>query len=233
LPLYQYGNRRCKYHWVIEGDIEGCFDNIDHGILMQAIGKRVADSKVLGLVARFLRAPVVEKGVQVQTKKGTPQGGVLSPLLANILLNEFDQYWYEHWGRMTNAQRKRQRRQGKANCVLFRYADDFILVAKGTREQVVLVMDSIRSFFTEKLRLNLSTEKTRVVQLEEGIDFLGFHIQLVQLDYGRCVRIGPTQKNQLRLRYKLLAMLGPYSCADDPLAKIMSLNRVRRGWANY
>jgi len=233
LPLYQYGNRRCQYHWVIEGDIEGCFDNIDHGILMQAIEKRIADPKVLWLIRQFLRAPVVEEGVRVRIKKGTPQGGVLSPLLANIYLNEFDQYWHERWGQMTQVQRRRQRRQGKANCVLFRYADDFILSAQGTREQVALVMDSIRSFFEEKLRLNLSTEKTRVVPLEEGIDFLGFNIQLVQLDYGRCVRICPTQKNQLRLRYKLLAMLGPYSCADDPLTKIMSLNRVLRGWANY
>lgn len=233
LPMYRYGNSHCKYNWVIEGDIEGCFDNIDHEILMQAVRKRIADTRILWLVRRFLRAPVVENGIRIRTEKGTPQGGVLSPLLANIYLNEFDQYWYEHWGQQTKVQRLRLRRQGKASCVLFRYADDFVLSAKGTGEEVGLIVDSIRSFFQERLRLNLSTEKTRVVPLENGFDFLGFHIQRVQLDHYSCVRIRPTQRNLLRLRYKLQAMLRSCADGDDPMMKVIAVNRVLRGWANY
>jgi RNA-directed DNA polymerase len=84
--------------------------------------------------------------------------------------------------------------------VLFRYADDFILSVKGTEEQAAVIIDSTRSFFAEKLKLNLSAEKTRVVRLEHGFDFLGFRIQRVSLDHRACVRIRPTQKNLIRLK---------------------------------
>ena len=99
--------------------------------------------------------------------------------------------------------------------MLFRYADDFILSARGTEEGVNAVMDSIRNFFKSKLRLDLSTDKTRVVRLEEGFNFLGFHIQRVHLDYGKCVRIRPTQRNLYRLRNKLQSMLGPTASATS------------------
>ncbi|MDG7016368.1 MAG: HNH endonuclease, partial [Nitrososphaerota archaeon] len=233
LPLYQYGNSSTLYEWVIEGDIEGCFDNIDHGILMKAIQKRIADRRVLWLIRRFLKAPVIDNGKRLQAKKGTPQGGILSPLLANIYLNEFDQYWNENWGRLTRWHREQQRKQGQASCVLFRYADDFALSVKGTKEQAAVIMDSMRSFFAEKLRLNLSTEKTRVVSLEDGFDFLGFRIQRVQLQYGKCVRIRPTQRNLVRLKTKLQAMLGIRARSDDLQKKVTAVNRVLRGWANY
>ena len=117
--------------------------------------------------------------------------------------------------------------------MLFRYADDFILSVKGSRDEAIAIMDSTRGFFKEKLLLNLSTEKTRVVPLENGFDFLGFHIQRAQLDRGKCVRIRPTQKNLLHLKYKLQSMLGPSAGYDDPHMKIAASNRVLRGWANY
>jgi RNA-directed DNA polymerase len=94
-------------------------------------------------------------------------------------------------------------------------------------------MDSVRSFFKEKLLLDLSTEKTRIVSLEEGFDFLGFRVQRTQLDRIRCVRIRPTQRNLSRLKNKLQSMLGPAARCDDPHMKIAALNRVLRGWANY
>ena len=233
LPMYRYGDSKRLYEWVIEGDIEGCFDNIDHGILMAAIQKRIADRGVLRLIRRFLKAPVIDRGTRLPSKKGTPQGGVLSPLLANVYLNEFDQFWNENWGRLTPKQRYNRLKRGQANCVLFRYADDFILSVKGTREEAVAIMDSVRGFFAEKLRLNLSAEKTRVISLEEGFDFLGFRIQRVQLGHFKCVRIRPTQKNLIRLRNKLQSMLQWYAYRDDPQMKIAAMNRVLRGWANY
>ncbi len=231
LPMYRYGDDNRLYEWVIEGDIEGCFDNIDHGILMEAAQKRIADPKVLWLIRRFLKAPVIDKGSRLQIQKGTPQGGVLSPLLANIYLNGFDQFWYESWGKPTK--REHQRKHEQARCVLFRYADDFILSVKGTQEQATAIMDSIRSFFSEKLRLNLSTDKTCVVRLEDGFNFLGFYIRRVGFEHYSCVRIRPTQKNLIRLKGKLQSMLGSSARHDDPQMKIAAMNRVLRGWGNY
>ncbi|HEV2226038.1 MAG TPA: group II intron reverse transcriptase/maturase, partial [Nitrososphaerales archaeon] len=233
LPMYRYGDSHINYSWIIEGDIEGCFDNIDHSTLMEAVQNRIADRRILWLIRRFLKAPVIDNGARTKPQKGTPQGGVLSPLLANIYLNEFDQFWYDNWGRLTAKQRRRQRQSGQASCVLFRYADDFILSVKGSREEAITIMDSIRRFFKEKLSLNLSAEKTRVVPLESGFDFLGFHIRRAQLDRGKCVRIRPTQKSLSRLKAKLQSMLGPSAGYDDPHMKIGALNRVLRGWVNY
>src|SRR5487761_693126 len=167
LPLYQYGNTQKRYDWIIEGDIEGCFDNIDHETLMKSVQKRIGDKWVLKLVWRFLRAPVKEYKL-AKTQKGVPQGAILSPLLANICLNEFDQYWFKHWGCLTRSQRYQRLRHGLANCELFRYADDFILSAKGTREEVENIKSDIEQFFANQLKLELSKDKTRVISVDEG-----------------------------------------------------------------
>ncbi len=233
LPMYRYGNRSTRYTWVVEGDIKGCFDNIDHKILMKAIQRRIVDKRILRLIWRFLKARVVERGKSIKVKKGTPQGGVLSPLLANIYLNRFDQYWYQNWGRLTRSQRQKQQQQGKASCVLFRYADDFILSVKGTREGATSIIRSIKNYFGQHLKLELGMEKTRVVHIEEGFQFLGFQIRKERLGHFSCVRIRPTQRNVARLVVKLQRMLSQYATADDPVMKIEALNRVLRGWANY
>jgi len=234
LPLYQYGNATHGYGWVIEGDIKGCFDNINHRVLMNAVRRRIADRRILRLIWRFLKAPVVERGVRTKTRKGTPQGGVLSPLLANVYLNEFDQYWLEHWGKLTESKRKYWRKRGKASCVLLRYADDFILTCKGERRGVADIVNEIRSFFADQLKLELTPEKTKVVSLDDGFEFLGFRIQRWRLGhYGRCVRIYPTRRGVARLKVKLHRMLGLRANADSQTLKIRDVNRVLRGWSNY
>ena len=233
LPVYQYGNRHNGYDWVIEGDIKGCFDNINHEILMNAIRRRIADRKIPWLIWRFLKAHIVERGKRTKVEKGTPQGGVLSPLLANIYLNKFDQYWSRTQGQFTESQRKRRLRKGLANCVLFRYADDFILMVKGTRDGAESIVRDAKQYFSKHLKLMLSEEKTRVVRLEEGFEFLGFRIQRVRMRHFSCVRIRPTHRNVVRLVTKLNRMLGKQADADDPAAKIVELNRVLEGWANY
>jgi group II intron reverse transcriptase/maturase len=233
LPTYQYGNRICRYDWTIEGDIKGCFDNIDHRTLMEVIRRRIADRRVLRLIWRYLRAPVVERDKRTKTVKGTPQGGVLSPLLANIYLNKFDQYWFARWGRLTRSQRSQERAKGHASCVLFRYADDFILLVKGTRNGAVNIVHDTRQFFAKRLKLELTQEKTRVTSLEDGFDFLGFRVQRKRMGHFSCVRVRPTYRNVVRLVVKLQKMLGKQADADDPAMKITALNRVLRGWANY
>jgi len=233
LPLYRYGNSKARYDWVIEGDIKGCFDNIDHRILMDAIQQRIADRRVLRLVLAFLKAPVVEHGVRTKMGRGTPQGGVLSPLLANIYLNRFDQYWFEKWGKLSAYERRQWRKHGKASCELLRYADDFILAVKGSKNQAISIVNEIREFFEDQLKLELTAEKTRVVSLKEGFEFLGFQIQRHRLGHFSCVRICPTSRNVASIKLKLLRMLGRGAYADDPALKIKSLNLVLRGWANY
>ena len=233
LPSYRYGDRGKGYDWVIEGDIKGCFDNINHRILMKTIRRRIADRRILRLIQSFLKAPVLEHGHLARTTKGTPQGGVLSPLLANIYLDKLDQFWLENWGKQTKYQRSCKRKQGEASCVLFRYADDFILLAKGKKDGVERIKRSITIYFKECLRLELSKEKTRIVPLEEGFKFLGFQIKRVRLGRFSSVRIRPTQRNVARLCAKLRNMLGHRAIADQPVMKILALNRVLRGWANY
>jgi len=233
LPAYRYGDRKQGYDWVIEGDIKGCFDNINHRILMKTIRQRIADRRILRLIRSLLKAPVLERGHLARTVKGTPQGGVLSPLLANIYLNKLDQFWLENWGKQTANQRKRKRKQGEASCVLFRYADDFIFLAKGKRDGVECIKRSITTFFKDHLRLELSRDKTRVVPLKEGFKFLGFQIKQERLGHISSVRIRPTQRNVARLIAKLQGMLGRRAMADQPVMKILALNRVLRGWANY
>jgi group II intron reverse transcriptase/maturase len=224
--------RTKRYDYVIEGDIEGCFDNIDHETLMKSVQKRIGDRKVLRLIWRFLKAPVKEYKL-TKTKKGTPQGGILSPLLANIYLNEFDHYWLEQWGSFNDYQRYRRLKLGQANCVLFRYADDFILSAKGTREGVERIMKDCTRFFDDQLKLNLSTDKTRIVSIDEGFKFLGFQISRERLSGHKCVRMRPTQENVIRLKVKLQEMLGKDSDQDDPQVKIAEINHVLIGWSGY
>ena len=233
LPLYQYGNEHFNYNYVIEGDIEGCFDNIDHETLMKSVQKRIGDKKVLRLIWRFLKAPVKELKILSKTKKGTPQGGILSPLLANIYLNEFDHYWLEHWGSFTDYQRKQRLKHGQANCVLFRYADDFILSAKGTREGVESIMKDITHYFAEQLKLNLSTDKTRIAPIDERFKFLGFQISREQLWGFKCVRMRPTQENVIRCKTKLQLMLGKEAEQDDPQMKVASISQMFKGWSGY
>jgi RNA-directed DNA polymerase len=233
LPLYRYGDTKRRYDYVIECDIERCFDNIDHETLMKLVQKRIGDKCVLRLIWRFLRAPVKEFKVLSKTKKGTPQGGILSPLLANIHLNEFDHYWLEHWGSFTDYQRERRLKSGQANCVLFRYADDFILSAKGTRNAVEGIMKDCTRFFAEQLKLNLSTDKTRIVSIDEGFKFLGFQVSRERLRGFKCVRIRPTQENVIRLKVKLQQMLGKDADKDDPQIKIAEINHVLMGWSGY
>jgi len=235
LPAYVLGNKKVDYGWVIEGDIKGCFDNIDHKILMKTVRKRITDKRILRLVWAFLKAPVVEDGVQRRRNKGTPQGGVLSPLLANIYLNLFDQYCLEHFEGRNNYEHLKKRIRDGANGILFRYADDFVFYAKGTEAGVVSIMNGAKDFLANQLRLELSPEKTRVVPLESGFNFLGFQIKRCAWTghYSSGVRIRPTVRNVKRLRVKLHNMLGVGTDADDTAMKTKALNRVLSGWAHY
>ena len=168
-----------RYEWVLEADIEACFDMIDHTALMDRLRARVSDKRVLALVKTFLKAGVLTTvGTTEGTVTGTPQGGILSPLLANIALSvlddEFARRWTQEMG--TANQRNRRRYHGEATYRLIRYADDFVIVVKGERADVDQLREEVAVVLVP-MGLRLSPDKTRVVHIDDGFDFLGFRIQ--------------------------------------------------------
>jgi RNA-directed DNA polymerase len=146
--------------WVVDADITGCFDNISHRALIGLLARRIADGKVLRLIESMLKAGVMEGLLLSRNSAGTPQGGVISPLLCNVALHELD---------------TRLEAEGIA---WVRYADDFVLLCE-TREQAERAR-KIAALALAPLGLSLSPEKTRIVHLDEGFDFLGWHYKGLQ-----------------------------------------------------
>ena len=157
--------------WVVETDIASCFDMIPHDGLLAAVSERICDRGILKLVRALLRCGVMEKGMRRNRSTGTPQGGVVSPLLANIYLHKLDSWWSEH---------------GKGK--LCRYADDLVVMCRSQGE-ALQALDEIRSVLGA-LGLELKESKTRIVHLREGgsgFDFLGFHHRWVRAGTARNV----------------------------------------------
>jgi group II intron reverse transcriptase/maturase len=223
-----------KYLWVIEGDIRSCFDRVHHAILLKLIKRRVRDKRVIELIAAMLKAGVLEDGLFQVTAEGTPQGGILSPLLANIYLHEFDRWWWEKYGQLTLPQKAKRRRAGLGNCILTRYADDFLILCNGPREEVERLREEARHVLWDRLRLELSLEKTHITHATDGFDFLGFHLQWKLPQRGKpWLRVTPSQKSVQRFKCTVKAMTRRNTFYQSPLEKIKSLNRVMRGWNQY
>jgi len=223
-----------KYFWVIEGDIKGCFDHVQHATLLKLIRRRIRDPRVEGLITAMLKAGVMEEGVFQTTTEGTPQGGILSPLLANIYLHEFDRWWWDKYGKLTVNEKAKRRRQGLGNCILTRYADDFLLLCNGPREEVERLREEVREVLWERLHLELSLEKTHITHVTDGFDFLGFHL-VWKLPRNRkpWLRVTPSQKSMARLKRTIKRMTRRSTFYQAPLEKVRSLNRVLRGWNQY
>ena len=160
-----------SYHWVLEADIEACFDNIDHVALLDRVRARIGDKRVTRLVKSFLKAGVMTTtGSREATHTGTPQGGILSPLLANIALSTLDEHFITAWEQQmgTEVQRQRRKRQGRPNYRLVRYADDFVVLVTGQREHAEQLRTEVASVLAPR-GLRLSPEKTRVVHIDESL----------------------------------------------------------------
>ena len=205
------------YQWAIEGDIEGCFDNIGHHHLMERVRKSVADRKVNRLIVRFLKSGVLEDFKYNPTATGTPQGGVLSPLLANITLSAIEErYWkwtrhphdpkYRSDGaRRAIKQRYRDREAGRPVFYPVRYADDFLIFVAGGYDDAAAEKQALADWLREEMGLTLSEEKTRITRLTEGFRFLGCRVRLKWDDrYGyRCrIEIPKEAVNDFRWRIK-------------------------------
>ena len=151
-----------NYEWVLDADIEACFDEIDHTALMGLVRRRIADKRVLALVKAFLKAGILsELGELRGPKTGTPQGGILSPLLANIALSVLDEHIDRAWG--TQIERAKRKRHGLANYIIVRYADDFVIMVDGHRQHIEELREEISGVLAG-IGLRLSAAKTRVCQ---------------------------------------------------------------------
>jgi len=225
-----------SYEWVLEGDIKACFDEIDHTALMDRVRLRVGDKRVLRLVKAFLRAGVLsEDGARRSTMTGTPQGGILSPLLANIALSVLDGHFAEAWeGFGKNAaSRTGRRRKGLAIYRLVRYADDFVVMVRGTRAHAEGLRSETAAVLSQ-VGLRLSEEKTTVAHIDEGFDFLGFRIQRQHRRGTRkpFVYTWPSKKAVASAKATLKAI--SRQGFNGPLADLLRrLNSQLRGWTNY
>jgi RNA-directed DNA polymerase len=168
-----------SYEWVLEADIQACFDEIGHTPLLARMRHRIKDKQVLELVKAFLKSGVMTtSGYSEETLTGTPQGGILSPLLANIALSalddHFDRQRREQMG--TDQQRAKRKRNGLGNWKIVRYADDFVVMVSGQARHAEALREEVADVLAP-MGLRLSPEKTRIVHIDEGFDFLGFHIR--------------------------------------------------------
>lgn len=223
---------RKKYFWVIEGDISSYFDSINHKKLLKLLGRRIKDGKLLHIIWKFLRAGVMEGKLFKDTKQGTPQGGIISPLLANVFLHELDKYM-EKYTALSTKEKTKRRQQGKANYVHIRYADDFVVLANGTKEEAEVLREELTKFLKETLKLDLSKEKTKVTHLNDGFNFLGFNIVRRMGNAGISTKVLIPNKSVENVTQKVTKATDKTSHQDSANAKILGLNQIIGGWYRY
>lgn len=232
---------------MIEGDIKSCFDQISHYALMTRLRRRVADRKVTRLVLHFLKAGVLDEDQFIRTSAGTPQGGILSPLLANIALSCIEQR-YERWvhpkpTQRKNAQtdsqragqiaRKNDRRAGRMVCLPIRYADDFVIFVHGDHHQAEAEKNVLAEHLRTTLGLELSAEKTRITPMTAAFEFLGHRVRLKWGRQGAYMALEIPKAKVVQLRYKVKQLTGRSTTPCSLAALLKRLNPVLRGWANF
>jgi RNA-directed DNA polymerase len=225
------------YEWVLEADIRACFDEIGHVALMDRLRARIKDKRVLALVKAFLKAGVMTAGGErEESYAGTPQGGILSPLLANIALSALDDQFTRQWQQQmgTDGQRRKRRRNGLGNWRLIRFADDFVVMVNGERRHAEALREETAAVLAP-LGLRLAEEKTRVVHIDEGFDFLSFTIRRMRKrgTSKQYVYTVPSRKAIQAVKDKISAKTYRSTRNMEPGVLIQGINRILAGWANY
>lgn len=218
--IYKYLNWGCVE--VYDVDLEKYFDTVDHGKLMKLVARRISDAQVLHVIRQWLSCGYVEDGQHRQSTKGTPQGGVISPLLANIYLNPVDQAFT----------RERLGNIGNGSIHLMRYADDMVILAQRNLDRGI----DLLNHYVERLGIRLNGEKTRRLRLTIGnsVDFLGFRFHNVRSRQTgtRLILVYPSPRSQARFR----ATVRRYVHHSIPLRtkdQVQNLNRYLQGWVAY
>jgi RNA-directed DNA polymerase len=247
--------RRLPYSWAVEGDIKGCFDNIDHHAMMVRVRRRIGDTKVCRLVLAFLQSGLLSEDQFVRTEAGTPQGGILSPLLANIALAAIEERYERHvWPRnrptpltdpaairrRANGARMRDKLKALPVCMPVRYADDFILLMSASSEQAAeesahKEKAALAADLKENLSLELSEAKTLVTPVTRPLRFLGHHVRVrVHPGNGKLVStvVVPRDRGH-QLRERIKDMFRRSTIGDSLEARLKLLNPILRGWSCF
>ena len=205
---------------IVEMDIEKCFDTIPHDLLMQAVKARIADKDVLKLIQAWLKCGVNDKGVVTYPTAGAVQGGVISPLLANVYLNALDQYWI----------RTHPTPQAMRDARLIRYADDFVIVCRRNPEYSL----QQASRFLARLSLKVSKDKTGIVNVTDEFDFLGFSIRAGKKNKGGKYHLEfhPSEKAILRIKENVSQTVVSHEHSSEYNVSA-SLNAKLQGWGRY
>jgi len=232
-----YRCQQMAYHgftWIIEGDVKACFDEISHKAIRRCVREKVIDNKFLALIQLLLKAGAEIDGVFHPTVKGVPQGGVVSPLLANVVLNKLD--WFLHSkGFYGDAASRRRVSHGKPNVRFSRYADDWcVYITRCSRKYAERLKDEIRDFLRETCGLELSAEKTRTTHVRDGYDFLGFNISVGVGKSGELVpKIKVGRKAITNIQTRLDEALRYRPMQESISVRLARASAVIRGWSNY
>lgn len=210
--------------WVLDADIKGYFDSINHNKLMLLLERRINDKRVLKLIRKWLKAGIMEDGKYRESEIGSPQGGVISPLLANIYLDYLDTMWNKHFSKL-----------GK----LIRYADDFVVICKSYKA-VKHAYKAIEKIM-ERLELTLSKEKTKVISLwngKNGFDFLGYHNRMTKHKTAKGQEYYQlekwlTNKAKRKIKYNICIYLSRDTLYLELEDMIEAMNKKIVGWRNY
>lgn len=218
--IYKYLNWGCEE--IYDVDIEKYFDTVDHWKLIRLLAQRISDGQILHVIKQWLSCGYIEDNQHRQSKQGTPQGGVISPLLANVYLNPVDKAFER--GGINNI--------SKGSIHIVRYADDMIILAQKNLDKGIDLLES----YTKRLGLSINKEKTRRLNLKEDkkVEFLGFQFQRVESrkTKSRLILVYPSPSSQKRCKDKIRKLIShslPLKIGDQ----IRNVNKFLVGWTNY
>ena len=218
---------RHRYDWVVEIDIKGFFDNVDHEILLNILRRTIHDRRLIKIIRNMLKAGLVYEGEFEETDLGTPQGGVVSPILGNLYLNELDEFI----GNKYEFLSPRERRTASIPCYTVRYADDAVILCR-SKEHAETLKKEVEEFLSNNLKLQLSAEKTLVTHADAGFDFLGFNIRRWRRQGTERVLVKPSRKALQRFKSTIARDSRALQIAPGTAA-IALLNKKIRGFAEH